>query len=61
MNTKVSITLRPDEFDLIREAVESMCVTMDSDSRDEKFNSQQRHEARQKAGRLADLSAKLNS
>jgi hypothetical protein len=61
MNTKISITLRPDEFDLLREAVEEFAKEHELLMNAKDLDPAGRRAAREKAALTRDLLGKLNS
>jgi hypothetical protein len=61
MNTKVSISVSPKEFDLLREAVDIMCDLEHEKVNDVGADPKARQTARTREVMLRDLSHKLNS
>jgi len=61
MNTKITVTLNPTEFDLLRESVEFNATNEEHVMNDRSTDHAIRAASRAKAAQLRDLQAKLNS
>jgi hypothetical protein len=61
MNTKVTIVVNPQEFDLIRDAVKSQADDAEALVKAKDLSPKERQEWRAKAFLLRDLQGKLNS
>ena len=61
MNTKVTLTINPREFDLIRAAVVSSREDAEALAKSNSLDAKARSESRTLAARYADLEGRLNS